>query len=321
MSKSLVETSPTRLDAVMAALATLLNRRVLCVSETAIRSVESTPLRFPLPKPISSALGAYTHVDATVVRLDTEGRLTGFGVSAGLGGSASAAMVPYIEAELAPLTVGQVALAPEALWHRLWRANKPRMRAGLGVWALSALNIACWDLVGKAADLPLHRLLGGSVSEAIEASRMLADHGVEWPEEPVLADSIADLAAVARASAVPVAAGENVYFRWGFREICDQRAATYLQPDVGRVGGITEFVKVAHLADAHNLYLSSHLWHELSISLIGASASGFMAEYAESVPSDTLTHPFEVVAGHIQLPDVPGHGVEITQAALSRFGL
>ena len=358
---------------------------------TTIQAVEATALRFPLSRPISSALGAYTHVDATAVRLHAKDGLTGFGISAGLGGAASAAMVPYIESELAPLAVGQDALAPEALWHRLWSPNKPRMRAGLGVWALSAIDIACWDLVGKAAGLSLHRLLGGfrndvpvygsggwhslsddeliaecrafasqgitaykykigtprdeertallrremgdgftlfadanqrfTVAEALETTRMLADYEVAWIEEPVLADSTDDLAEVAASSPVPVAAGENVYFRWGFREICDRRAASYLQPDVGRCGGVTEFIKVAHLADAYNLALSSHLWHELSISLVGAVSAGFMVEYAELIPPDTLTRPFEVIDGRIEVPDVPGHGVEVTPEAMKRFAV
>ncbi len=356
-----------------------------------IRAVETTALRFPLAKPISSSLASYSHVDATAVVLRTEDGLSGFGMTAGLGGSAGAAIKPYIDDELAPLAVGQDALCPEALWHRMWSPNKPRARGGIGAWALSAVDIACWDLIGKRAGLPVHRILGGfredvpvygsggwhsledadlvaecqefaargitaykykigtardeqrtallrremgeafilfadanqrfTVAEALESARMLADHGVAWIEEPVLAESTDDLAEVAAASPIPVAAGENVYFRWGFREICDRRAATYLQPDVGRCGGITEFAKVAHLADSYNLALSSHLWHELSISLVGASPRGFMVEYAELIPPDALTRPFEVVDGKIQVPDVPGHGLELTPDAVTRFAV
>jgi len=361
------------------------------VTGTTIQEVESIALRIPLPTPISSSLGAYHHVDATAVRLHTDGGLIGFGITAGLGGSASAAIKPYIDAELAPLAIGQDATSPEGLWERLWSPNKPRMRAGLGVWALSAMDIACWDLLGKTAGLPVHRLLGGfrsdvpvygsggwlslsdseliaechayaakgitaykykigtprdrertallrremgddfilfadanqrfTVAEALETARMLDEHGVAWFEEPVLADSTDDLAEVAAQSPVPVAAGENVYFSWGFREICDRRAAVYLQPDVGRCGGVSEFVKIAHLADAYNLELSSHLWHELSISLVGAVRSGFMVEYAELIPADALTQPFEVADGHIRVPDTPGHGVELTAEALDRFAV
>ncbi len=360
------------------------------MADTTIRAVETTALRFPLPTPITTALSTYTHVDANSVSIETDG-LTGFGMTAGLGGHASVAIKPYIDAELAPLIVGEDALEPEALWHRMWSPNKPRMRGGLGVWALSAVDIACWDLMGKAAGLPVHKILGGyrddvpvygsggwhslsndelvtecqgfakqgitaykykigsprdqertallrdemgddftlfadanqrfTVTEALETSRMLADHGVAWMEEPVLADSSDDLAEAAAASPVPVATGENVYFAWGFREICDRRAAAYLQPDVGRCGGITEFAKIAHLADSYNLALSSHLWHELSISLVGASRSGYMVEYAELIPAEALTRPFEVVGGRIRVPEVPGHGVELTADAMSRYAV
>lgn len=357
--------------------------------ELAIAAIEAVAMPIPLARPIASALGSYTHVDCVTVLMHTSDGPTGFGFNLGLGGAASAALVPYIEQELAPLALGQDALAPEALWQRLWGSNKARMRGGLGVWALSAVDIACWDVVAKSAGLPLHRLLGGfrtnvpvygsggwlnltdaemvaeceafaalgitafkykigadrdrertallrhamgddftlfadanqqfTVREAIESSQMLADYGIAWIEEPVLADSVTDLAEVAAASAVPVAAGENAYFRWGFREICDLRAASYLQPDVTRCGGITEFRKIASLADSYRLALSSHLWPELSVSLVGAAPSGYLPEFAELIPPDLLTRRFPVVGGAIQVPDVPGHGVEFTDEAMARF--
>jgi D-arabinonate dehydratase len=357
--------------------------------ELAITSVEAIAMPIPLARPIASALGSYTHVDCVTVLMHTQDGPTGFGFNLGLGGAASAAIVPYIEQELAPLVIGEDALAPEALWQRMWGSNKARMRGGLGVWALSAVDIACWDVLAKSSGLPLHRLLGGfqkkvpvygsggwlnlsdtemvaeceayaamgitafkykigtardhertallrgemgdeytlfadanqqyTVREAIETSHMLADYGISWFEEPVLADSVDDLGEVAAASAVPVAAGENAYFSWGFREICDTRAASYLQPDVTRCGGITEFRKIAHLADSYRLALSSHLWPELSISLVGSSPSGYLPEYAELIPADLLTRDFPVVDGAIEVPDVPGHGVEFTPEAIARF--
>jgi D-arabinonate dehydratase len=359
------------------------------VIATTISSIETIALALPLTRPISSALGSYTKVDGVVVLIHTADGPTGWGFNFGLGGEASGALVPYIDNELAPLAIGANALSPELVWDRLWSPNKARMRSGLGVWALSAIDIACWDIVAKAANLPLHRLLGGyrtrvpvygsggwlnlgddelvaeaeafatqgitaykykiggsrdrdrtnllrsalgdsftlladanqryTVNEAIEVSASLADSGVAWLEEPVLADSVLDLAAVAAGSRVPVAAGENAYFRWGFREICQLGAAAYLQPDVTRCGGITEFRKVTALVESYRLALSSHLWHELSVSLVGASPAGYMCEYAELVPPDLLTRPFPVVDGMIEVPDVPGHGVELTAEAIARF--
>lgn len=356
---------------------------------TSITSVVATPLHLPFAKPIGSALGTYAHVDCVVVHVFTQDGPTGTGFVAGLGGDAGRAIVPYIEAELAPRILGQDATSPEALWELMWAPNKPRLRSGIGAWSLSAIDIALWDIVAKVAGLPLITILGGyrrtvpvygsggwhtlsdaelieeatsfvdlgitaykykvgtardrertellrrelgdavtlladanqrfNVREAIEHSRMLADSGVGWFEEPVLADSIDDLAEVAARSAVPVATGENAYYRWEFREILERRAASYLQPDVARAGGITEFRRIAALAEAFNIPLSSHLWHELSVSLVGASPSGWMAEYAELFPPGTLTADFDVVDGCIEIPDVPGHGVEFTDEALKRY--
>ena len=280
-------------------------------------------------------------------------------------------------------------------WHRLPCGtifgihSKCACGGGVGPQALSAVDIACWDILAKAAEMPLHQLLGGfrrrvpvygsgswitleddelveecqsfagqgigaykmkiggardrdrvallrremgddftlyvdanqrfNVREAVEASQWLADFGVAWFEEPVLADSVDDLAEVASASAIPIAAGENVYFRWGFRELCERRAAAYLQPDVVRCGGVTEWMKVAHLADAYNLSLTSHLIHELHISLVGASAAGYLVEYMDFFSENVFTHEFSVTDGHMDVPSAPGHGVAFDQKALARL--
>lgn len=159
------------------------------------------------------------------------------------------------------------------------------------------------------------------VREAVAVGEMLADYGVAWLEEPVVADSVDDLAEVAERSPTPTAAGENAYFRWGFREMVEKRAAAFLQPDIGRCGGVTEFRKVGALADAAGLALSSHLWHELSISLVGAFSSGWACEYAELIPEGALGRPFDVVDGAIKIPDTPGHGAEFTPEARREFSV
>lgn len=354
-----------------------------------VTSVKATALQLPLATPISSALGVYPHIDCTVVHVHTADGQVGTGFTACLGGHASAAIVPYIDHELAPLIIDGNVLQPELLWHHMWGPNKARQRAGLGVWALSAIDIAIWDLVGKTAGLPLHTILGGyersvpvygsggwhslsdeelveecaafarlgigaykykigtdrdrertallrremgsdfilladanqkfNVREALESAAMLAEYGVAWIEEPVLADTNGDLAAVARSSPVPTAAGENHYFRWGFRELCEQGAVSYLQPDIARCGGVSEFRKISALADSFGLSLTSHLWHELSISVVGSAPSAWACEYVELIPSGALTRPFDVIDGCIAIPDVPGHGVEFTPDAMSRY--
>ena len=79
-----------------------------------------------------------------------------------------------------------------------------------------------------------------------------------WFEEPVLADDIAGLAEIARAIDIPVATGEHEYTKYGFKDLIAQGGADIVQPDVGRVGGVTEWLKVAHLAHAFNLPVAPH---------------------------------------------------------------
>jgi L-alanine-DL-glutamate epimerase-like enolase superfamily enzyme len=367
-----------------------------------IEAVEVVPLRIPLTdSPIhrfGRDAGGPRGFGCTAVWVHTRGGPSGFGYCFQTGGGASSAVAAFLRDGLAPRLIGQDALAPEALWHGMWRANMSLMRGGIAAWTLSAVDTACWDIVAKAAGLPLHRLLGGfrprvpvygsgglrdfsdselveelngfvaqgisaykikigglaatagqssdeqriamlrkeagedftiyvdanqayTPAEAIEVAAMLRHYDVGWFEEPVPAYSVDDLALVASQSAVPVAVGENAYFRWGFRELCTRQAAAVLQPDVGVCGGVTEFRKVAALAEAFNLGLCSHLAHEVSVSLVGASPAGMAVEYADLLPHDFWARPMEVRDGCLEVPDAPGHGVELAPEARERYRL
>ena len=89
---------------------------------------------------------------------------------------------------------------------------------------------------------------------------------------------------------------------------------------MGRCGGVTEFRKIAHLAEACNLSLCAHLLQEVSLSLLAATPSGYMVEYVEMLPPETLTRDFAVSNGCMAVPGVPGHGVEFTEDAIRRYG-
>ena len=350
-----------------------------------ISSIAVSVLEVPFDKPIRSALGTYIGSDYVVVELRTESGNTGFGYSTSLDRRGTKAVVSYIETDLAPLALGQDVTQPAVLWQRMWSPNKARMRGGVGVHALSALDTAVWDAAAKIQNQPLATLLGGTrdridvygsggwlslsdeelvaeahghaekgitgyklkiggprdqervsllrrelgddfilytdanqnytVGEAVAASKWLADHNVAWLEEPVLADCPWDMAAVAAESEVPVAAGENVYFGWGFQDLVDRRAAAYLQPDIGRCGGVTEWIKIAQIAEDYNLRLTSHLLHELSACLIAAFPSGYQVEYMNFFEHNPFTQDFSLRDGCLMVPEGPGHGVEFTETA------
>ena len=358
------------------------------MSVTPISEINVSVLEVPFDKPIQSALGRYIGSDWVVVEMRA-GDVTGFGYSMSLDRRGTKAVVAYIEDELAPLVVGKDVGAPEAAWQTMFAPNKARLRGGVGVHALSAVDTACWDIAAKLAGISLNRMIGGyaqevgvygsggglslsdeelvaeaqshatngitaykikigggrdeervallraemgdnftlytdanqsfNVREAIAASEWLADYDVAWLEEPVLADSPMDMEQVAAGSAIPIAAGENAYFRWGFRDLIERQAVSYLQPDIGRCGGVTEWIKIAHLVDAHNLDLTSHLLHELSVGLVAAFPSGHAVEYMNFFKSNPFTEDFSVTDGKIAVPDVPGHGVTFEATAFKLY--
>src|SRR5205809_5035546 len=108
------------------------------------------------------------------------------------------------------------------------------------------------------------------VDAAIRQARALEDFDLVWYEEPTLADDPAGCAEVARAIRIPVATGENNYTRFEFRELIERGAARYLMPDVCRANGFTETLRIGALAAAHQVALSPHVVHELSVHVAAA---------------------------------------------------
>jgi len=130
-----------------------------------ITGIESLLLRVPTPRPIAFAHPEHKLV-AAVIKTD-EG-LTGFGYSLVFGGGGAEAAQAYLEMRLKPLLLGEDPLFVERLWERMFRADRGIRRVGIAGYALSALDIGLWDLVGKAAGLPLYKLWG-AVTDRIPA--------------------------------------------------------------------------------------------------------------------------------------------------------
>ena len=101
---------------------------------------------------------------------------------------------------------------------------------------------------------------GYYAKQAIRMAEAFEDYDIGWFEEPVLADDIPGLAAIAKAISIPVATGEHEYTKYGFRDLITAGAADIVQADVGRVGGVTEWMKIAHLAAAFNLPMAPHAY-------------------------------------------------------------
>ena len=120
----------------------------------------------------------------------------------------------------------------------------------------------------------------------IRQAALLEDFDLLWYEEPVLADDVAACAEVAQAIRIPVATGENAYTRFEFRDLIERRAARYLMPDVCHANGFSETLRIGQLAAAHQVPLTPHLAHELSMQVIGALSNGFLVEFIDWIPPD-----------------------------------
>ncbi|CAI8027141.1 D-galactonate dehydratase [Geodia barretti] len=140
-------------------------------------------------------------------------------------------------------------------------------------------------------------------------------------EEPVNCQNVEVMADIARGTHLPIATGERIFTKWGFREILEKGAASILQPDLCHAGGITEVRLIAGMAEAHYATLAPH--NPLGpISLaaglqIAASIPNFLCQEQVSLGEGYLKSPFQVKEGYIDLPKGPGLGIEIDEEALA----
>jgi len=156
--------------------------------------------------------------------------------------------------------------------------------------------------------------------QAIRLGRMLEEHDLTWFEEPLPAYDLAGVARVAAALDTPIASGETEYTRYGFRTMLELRAADVLMPDLQRVGGVTEFLRVSHMADAFDIPVSSHLFPEMSIQLLAALGN---ATYLEHMPWFAPLYDGELVVqdGFVAVPQGPGWGLALSDAAMARYSV
>jgi L-alanine-DL-glutamate epimerase-like enolase superfamily enzyme len=173
------------------------------------------------------------------------------------------------------------------------------------------------EAVGDGFELMVDANQCFTLSEALRRAPHYAALGIAWFEEPLPADDLAGHARLAAASAVPIAVGESLYSPGQFAAYVAQGAASILQVDVARVGGITPWLKVAHLAEAHNLAVCPHFLMELHVSLCAAVPS---AAWVEHIPQlDAIVHSRMALEDGCALPpDTPGLGIAWDWDAIRR---
>jgi L-alanine-DL-glutamate epimerase-like enolase superfamily enzyme len=148
-----------------------------------------------------------------------------------------------------------------------------------------------------------------TLSEALRRAAAYADLGIAWFEEPLPADDLTGHARLAASTPVPIAVGESLYSPGPFADYIRAGACSIVQVDVARIGGITPWLKVAHLAECHNLMVAPHFLMELHVSLTAASPAARWVEYIPQL--DAVAHSRVLIAaGEAVAPDAPGLGID-----------
>ena len=154
------------------------------------------------------------------------------------------------------------------------------------------------------------------LAEALRRADMLADLGIDWFEEPLPADDVGAHQILARQSRVPIAVGESLYSLSQFKDYLVQGACSVVQADVARVGGITPWLKIAHLAEAFNIPVCPHFLMELHISLVCAVPNAAVLEYIPQL--DDLTRSrLDIRGGQAFAPQTPGIGIDWDDDAIN----
>jgi L-talarate/galactarate dehydratase len=156
--------------------------------------------------------------------------------------------------------------------------------------------------------------------QAIDIGRRVEDAGIGlyWLEDVTTADDFPGLARVTAALATPVTGGEYVWGIVPFRHMVEARSVDIVMIDLVRVGGITQWLKVAGLAEAFNLPVVSHLIPEVHVHLVGAVPNGLTVEYMPWLMPLFKEVPL-MQSGELVMPEKPGLGLEFDRAALDRY--
>jgi L-alanine-DL-glutamate epimerase-like enolase superfamily enzyme len=358
--------------------------KITHVTTRALRTPADNPLVVGLPAPTDSR-------EFVTLELGTDQGAVGLGLTF-FGGALTPALKTAVD-ELARLTIGEDPTQVEAITAKLRRAAGSSGPGGIFTLALSAVDIACWDLKGKAVGQSVCALLGGlrdrvatyasgalmrphpidylakagprlrdmgfrqmkmqcgseptvsasvervrvmresigpdidlmcdinqlwSVNQAIEVGRRIEPYHLFWLEDPTTHDDYPGMARIADALTTPIAAGEYHYGITPFRHLLEHRSIDIVMIDLLRAGGITQWMKIAGMAEAFNLPVVSHLVPEIHVHLIAAIPNGLTVEYMPwTLALYEETPPIE--RGQLVVPKKPGLGLAFDQAAMKRF--
>lgn len=172
------------------------------------------------------------------------------------------------------------------------------------------------ELVGEEVPLMVDANMRWSADQAVEAALALAEFRPYWLEEPMVPEDIAGHVRLRRLTPVPVATGENMHTLAEFRGMIEAGGVSFPEPDVACCGGVTVWLKVARLAEAHNLPVTSHGVHDLHVQLLAAVPNASYLEVHGFGLERFVEVPLAMEGGSALAPERPGHGVAFDWPAL-----
>jgi L-alanine-DL-glutamate epimerase-like enolase superfamily enzyme len=233
-------------------------------------------------------------------------------------------------------TVGAItSLALAAVDTALWDLRC--LRAGEPLWRLAGgfrPRVPLYDTEGGWLHLTTEELVAGAKSsagarfdlmvdanqsmtsaEAIRRAEAFAPVDLFWLEEPMPAEDVSGHQRLAEFTSIPIAVGESMYSIAQFRDYLQRGAASIVQVDVARIGGITPWLKVAHLAETFNVEVCPHFLMELHVSLTAAIPNGRYVEHIPQLRAIT-TAEMAIEDGHAVAPESPGLGIAWDRGAM-----
>lgn len=206
-----------------------------------------------------------------------------------------------------------------ALKTTLFEAVKPVDSLSLVRRAVERFK-AIRDAVGDDVDIAIDCHGRLSPAMAIRMAKALEPYYPMFLEEPCLPENVDTMVTVARSTSIPIATGERLFTKWGFREVVEKQAASILQPDLSHAGGIMECKKIAAMAETYYATIAPHCpLGPIALAAciqLDACTPNFLIQEQVTLGEGYLMEPFKLKNGYVEIPEKPGLGIEIDESLI-----